>query len=321
MKYFGFILSLTVIYSNPVPPENISKIVNGKKVSSIDKYPWLVGIDFTTSESEPKRKNRQTDVGCGGTLLDANHVLTAAHCSVDTSPSDVTVVTHRLDLSTTIEEESAIQFKVNEILIHPKFTPDLIFDVAVWKVSLVKGDLSQIKQFPRLDDGTQKFDGESLTAAGWGDKKDSANKGSTVLREVQLEVIGRKECKKSEPDLDKSILCAGGRRGKDTCQGDSGGPLFLQAAIPTIVGIVSSGAACGSPIGFYANVTHVLPWIEQVVGRKLSIPAQLTDNQIDTSNQTRVNTSTSKSESARSSSISNFLRREIFLLPLIVFVI
>lgn len=54
----------------------------------------------------------------------------------------------------------------------------------------------------------------------------------------------------------------------DACQGDSGGPLqtFQSPAIGTIIGVVSFGISCGTPLpGIYTRVAYYLDWIEQIV--------------------------------------------------------
>lgn len=56
-------------------------------------------------------------------------------------------------------------------------------------------------------------------------------------------------------------------RGADACQGDSGGPLVLiNDDEESLVGIVSSGQICGSPVpALYTSVYKHLEWIESFV--------------------------------------------------------
>lgn len=71
--------------------------------------------------------------------------------------------------------------------------------------------------------------------------------------------MSRKECAKYyagfpsvKSGVTEDILCVMDKnltRGADACQGDSGGPLILtNDEEETLVGVVSSGQICGSPV-------------------------------------------------------------------------
>ncbi|PRD21620.1 UNVERIFIED_CONTAM: Venom protease [Trichonephila clavipes] len=60
------------------------------------------------------------------------------------------------------------------------------------------------------------------------------------------------------------------KRRNESCQslrqGDSGGPLFInQNDQMTVIGLVSAGIQCGSPLlpGIYTRVNSHLDWIEE----------------------------------------------------------
>ncbi|KAI8896068.1 trypsin-like cysteine/serine peptidase domain-containing protein [Globomyces pollinis-pini] len=251
-----FVFLLCNVLSSPI--DSMNKIIRGNLVTSADKYPWLVGLEFGKS-----------GVGCGGTLIDKENVMTAAHCMADVTPKDLFIVARRLNSLNTIATENSVKFKVNKIIVHPQYDPkaeDIPFDVAILKVSVIEGDFSAIKKLPKLDDGKTSFVNQKLTVAGWGDTRDSSGKGSALLREVDLKIQDRKTCQVAFPNIPESTLCAGELAGgQDTCQGDSGGPLFSNGDVPTVVGIVSYGEKCGQTVGAYSNVTFLLPWISKTM--------------------------------------------------------
>lgn len=84
-----------------------------------------------------------------------------------------------------------------------------------------------------------------------------SGKYQVILKRVELPVVPREPCVNAlretrlgpHFELNKSFICAGGERGKDTCKGDGGSPLvcpvngepnrYYQA------GIVAWGIGCG----------------------------------------------------------------------------
>ena len=70
--------------------------------------------------------------------------------------------------------------------------------------------------------------------------------------------------------MTEDMICAYAMEaGTSTCQGDSGGPLVAadpdQCDALTLVGVASWGVECGEPghPGFYAEVSHFIPWLHQ----------------------------------------------------------
>jgi len=69
-------------------------------------------------------------------------------------------------------------------------------------------------------------------------------------------------------DLDDDRFCATklGEK-KDSCKGDSGGPaVWLDSDKVKLMGVVSYGSNPCGLAGWYAKITHVLYWINQVTG-------------------------------------------------------
>lgn len=70
--------------------------------------------------------------------------------------------------------------------------------------------------------------------------------------------------------ISESQYCAHDPNGNDSCDGDSGGPLQTisdDSIAATIIGIVSYGLVCGSPVypSVYTRVAFYIDWIESHV--------------------------------------------------------
>ena len=202
------LLSLLVpfVLSTAVPDWQINDIVGGTAVSPQFKYPWLVSL------------NKGYHF-CGGNLLDATTIVTAAHCSVRQTASSVTVYAHRHNLGVSVASENGLTFKVTRITVHPKYTTsNQANDVAVWKIALTSGNVTDVPTgIVSLDDGSASVDGGTLDIAGWGTTS-AGGSASKILLETSVNLISQAACKKQYASLDASSICAAAP-GKDTCQG------------------------------------------------------------------------------------------------------
>jgi trypsin len=159
---------------------------------------------------------------------------------------------------------------VTKISTHPSYDRKTnAYDVAIWKVQLVSGDLSLVNSaIISLDDGSQPVaDNTTVTIAGWGTVSSSGN-SSPILLETQVNILNQEYCQKEYSTLDTTSICAAAP-GKDTCQGDSGGPLFTQAADGSVklIGLTSYGQGCADPsfAGVYSRVSSLMTWINYFV--------------------------------------------------------
>ncbi|XP_073871402.1 transmembrane protease serine 13 isoform X4 [Macaca fascicularis] len=109
---------------------------------------------------------------------------------------------------------------------------------------------------------------ETCWITGFGKTRETDDKTSPFLREVQVNLIDFKKCNDYlvyDSYLTPRMMCAGDLRGgRDSCQGDSGGPLVCEQNNRWyLAGVTSWGTGCGqrNKPGVYTKVTEVLPWI------------------------------------------------------------
>lgn len=236
-------------------PANITNKIVGGLPTERFKYPWITSIQLLGSHF------------CAGTLLDANTMLTAGHCSqIDSSSGFLKVQAHRHWLPNFRFAEDGLKFKVLSITTHPDYTQSRN-DVGVWKLELIAGDPANLPvDVVELDDGSYAQENSELRIAGWGR---TSIRGSLAPRllEADVSVVSNEECGKAYPFLHESCLCAS-NPGKDTCQGDSGGPLFTERdGKIVLVGVTSFGMGCGNSEfpGVYASVGYFADWIKNQI--------------------------------------------------------
>jgi len=260
-------------------------LVGGKDTIQ-NSYPWMAALGLTIEK--PFKKEHTWF--CGGSYIGGNMILTAAHCVTDSRfPLDI-VRLGAHDLSND-EEESADDYQIEEIHVHPSYVKAPFYDIAI---IVLKTEDSGIKENPNVSPiclpspGSTDLlasTGNYVTVAGWGATR-TGGKGVDILQEVHVTVSNKTRCNQVYSDLggidlDSSIMCAGhDQGGRDACQGDSGGGLFAQdedTLIWTQVGVVSAGIGCGVKDipGLYTRVESYLDWIEETIQKQQMESSQI----------------------------------------------
>ncbi|XP_045874159.1 serine protease 56 [Meles meles] len=219
-------------------------------------WPWLVRLQLG---GQPL---------CGGVLVAASWVLTAAHCFAGAQNELLWTVT----LAEGPQGEQAEEVPVNRILPHPKFDPRTFHNdlalVQLWTPVSPAGAWRPVclPQGPREPPA-----GTACAIAGWGALFEDGPEAEAV-REARVPLLSTDTCKRAlGPELHpSSMLCAGYLAGGvDSCQGDSGGPLTCSEPGPrpreVLYGVTSWGDGCGEPgkPGVYTRVAVFKDWLQE----------------------------------------------------------
>ncbi|CAG9138107.1 unnamed protein product [Plutella xylostella] len=253
-----------------------NRIIGGLP-TTIEVYPYMAQV---LANGQPN---------CGGMVLTARHVLSAAHCFINQNGAAISPSVFTVRVGSTYSMSGGSVHKVSTIVLHESYNnPTSNNDVAVVVLA------SRIRSFnsstvrPAIvpPSGYVVPDNASVVAIGWGRTVENiASSVSPSLRHVSVRKVSRSECAARYSALGAqqgnanmfpvttSMLCAGllNVGGADACQGDSGGPLVYNGVV---VGVTSWGAGCGNPSypGVYARVASYTTWITSTVQRYNGAP-------------------------------------------------
>ncbi|XP_034657499.1 uncharacterized protein LOC117894500 isoform X1 [Drosophila subobscura] len=238
--------------------------------SEFGEYPWHVAI--------LKKDPKESIYACGGTLIDAQHIISAAHCIKSQNGFDLRVRLGEWDVNHDVEFFPYIERDVVSVHIHPEYyAGTLDNDLAILKLDQPVDFTKNPHISPAcLPDKYSDFTGARCWTTGWGkDAFGEHGKYQNILKEVDVPILSHHQCEAQLRNtrlgysykLNPGFVCAGGEEGKDACKGDGGGPLVCERnGVWNVVGVVSWGIGCGqvNVPGVYVKVSSYLPWIQQI---------------------------------------------------------
>ncbi|KAL6113703.1 uncharacterized protein ACO6RY_11916 [Pungitius sinensis] len=230
-----------------------ARIVNGEEAVP-HSWPWQVSLQQSSGFHF-----------CGGSLINENWVVTAAHCNVNTYHV-VIAGEHDKGFGS---NEAVQRLKPSKVFTHPKWNPSTINN----DISLIKlaspAQLGSNVSPVCLAESTDNFPaGMSCVTSGWGLTRYNAASTPNKLQQAALPLLSNEQCKNHWGSNISDVMICGGGAGATSCMGDSGGPLVCQKDNAwTLVGIVSWGSSrCStSTPAVYARVSELRGWVDQIL--------------------------------------------------------
>lgn len=232
------------------------KIVGGEAVKDLSEVPYMVSLSGS----------------CGGSIISARWVLTAAHCAGHFSNVKAGILNLK---------ETGINFKIKRTIKHPKYSPStMTHDFALVEleeaIDFKKTKLKPIKLATKKfeSDGHQEA-GMDSTVYGFGNLGSGQYNSKRDLNKVVVPIVTNETANAPESydgQVDETMIAAGyASGGKDSCQGDSGGPLvvFDGNNEPVQIGVVSWGEGCAAAdkYGVYSKVSFGHDWIKETISK------------------------------------------------------
>ncbi|XP_071287227.1 coagulation factor X-like, partial [Agelaius tricolor] len=213
--------------------------------------------------------NEEGEEFCGGTILNENFILTAAHCI--NQSKEIKVVVGEVDREK--KEQSESMHTVDKIIVHSKFDAETYDnDIALLKLKepVTFSEYVIPACLPKVDFANEVLmKQKSGRVSGFGREYDGGQLPKK-LKVLELPYVNKSTCEQSTYFVvTENMFCAGyDTEQKDACQGDSGGPHVTRYKDTYFVtGIVSWGEGCArkGKYGVYTKLSRFLRWVRTVM--------------------------------------------------------
>merc|ERR1711931_230666 len=221
---------------NPAVGFADGRIIGGEEAPP-HEFPWQISL-----------RNLGSHI-CGGSIINKNQVITAAHCVEGALPilDSVVAGAHHRILEGGHQTRRVAKMEHHESWNTPPFNNDVALITVSEPFDFSDPNVQPIEMMKSSVDG-ELIPAETIcNSTGW----------------AQLPQHSREQCEEIFPGyISDGMICAGGK-GHATCNGDSGGPLVCPDAngVGKLAGLVSFGYTGCTDAGVYTMVSHYEEWI------------------------------------------------------------
>lgn len=225
---FGLLLTASSVFTTESKNSLLyeeGKIVGGFPID-ISEVPYQISLRLSNSHI------------CGGSILAAKVILTAAHCTINIQTNELTVKAGS-NSSTKYGAHIFVVIKKEE---HPKFDPTTMdYDFSILTLRSRIRFSSEMQPIPLPRTMYKRYaDDEMVLVSGWGALAETEQSTPEYLSAANVPIMNQPKCQKFYPSnkITERMICAGYVEGGiDSCQGDSGGGL-VDFDAETLIGVV-----------------------------------------------------------------------------------
>lgn len=237
----------------------MSTKITGGTDALVSDFPWQVYITAG-------------NMACGGSIIDDEWILTAAHCVIDEDgnplPEDVVAV--KVGADNPYNDLEGLVFSASRVIPHENYDEETLEnDIALIRLGNPVQNASPIRLVTAADVAYgATAPGVMTWVTGWGLISLDPNVFPTSLQKVQLPIITNAQASTVWQSIPSTVLMAGYKDGnKDACNGDSGGPMVVEVLGEyRLAGLVSWGSSECDTYGAYTNVSLFEEWIRSNTG-------------------------------------------------------
>ncbi|XP_072325077.1 anionic trypsin-2-like [Scyliorhinus torazame] len=244
MEVFLFTLLLGAAVAAPVD----EKIINGHECYA-HSQPWQVFLTYNGYR------------WCGGSLIDHQWIVSAAHCYQPPSILKAHLGEHDLGYYEGTEQ----RIPVAKAFAHPDYNRvNLNNDIMLLKLAYP----ARLDQYVRLIPLPSQCPraGTQCITSGWGNLVTNGVKYPNALQCLNQPILPDADCRRAYPPyFTDNMFCSGyWEGGQSTCQGDSGGPVVCDGELQ---GITSWGYDCAmkNHPSVFVKVCNYNQWIQEII--------------------------------------------------------
>lgn len=235
---------------------SVNAIAGGKVVGSISEVPYAVSISQAVLIGQ--------EHACGGSILNANTVITTADCINGFTASQLQIRTGSVRHASGGKLHTVKVAKQHEY--YDSRSGDNNLAILIVSTPIILGDGAEAIEL--VAQGHDLAPGGSVKISGWGattSLSGTLHAFEAQMRTVDVPAIARAECKVmlgTRSTVTDQEVCDGARGGgKGGCRGDTGGPVVQEGKL---LGLITNKFACENDrVEIDTRIGQFVDWINK----------------------------------------------------------